>query len=66
MVGDYKLQGGIDSTPWFTTFARRPAVYPAERIRTFSERPPHPARKINNSEREMDDLVVFIESLRPE
>ncbi len=66
VIGDYNPQGGIDSTPWFTTFARRPAVYPPERIRTFSERPPHPPREIKISEREMEDLIAFIASLRPE
>ena len=66
VVGDYNPKGGIDSTPWFSTFARRPAVYPPERIRTFGERPPHPPLEIKISEREMGDLIAFVESLRPE
>jgi mono/diheme cytochrome c family protein len=66
VIGDYNRLGGIDSTPWFMTFARKPAVYPPGRLRTFSERPPHPQLRIDLSERERDDLVAYIESLRPE
>ncbi|MFQ5786009.1 MAG: hypothetical protein ACE5H8_14470 [Alphaproteobacteria bacterium] len=64
VIGDYNVYGGIDSTPWFRTFARKPETYPPERIRTFSERPPHPPLKIDVSDREMADLIAFIATLK--
>ncbi|MFQ5958684.1 MAG: c-type cytochrome [Alphaproteobacteria bacterium] len=57
---------GIDSTPSFLTFARKPGTYPPGRIRSFSERPPHPQFEFKVSDREMADLIAYIGTLKPE
>ena len=63
VVGDHDPYGGIDSTPWFPTFAAQPGIYPPAHIRTFNERPPHPPQDIRISGSEMDDLMAYVESL---
>ncbi len=63
VVAEENRLAGIESTPWFKTMARKPAIYPPERFRTFSERPPHPPQKIKISKAEMEDLIAYVQSL---
>lgn len=63
VVGDYNPMGGIESTIDFDTMASRPAVYPAERIRSFNERPPHPQLGIELTRVERDSIAAFVASL---
>ena len=64
VVGDDNPMGGIDSTPSFFIFARKPDIYPPERIRTFRERPPHPPQKVEITKREMEDLIAYVKGLK--
>lgn len=63
VVAEENRLAGIESTPWFKTMAAKPAIYPPERFRTFSERPPHPPQKIKISKAEMEDLIAYVQSL---
>ncbi len=66
VVGPQNPYGSIEMTPSFFIFARKPGTYPPARIRSFSERPPHPQFEFKVSEREMDDLIAYIATLKPE
>ncbi len=66
VVGPQNPHGSIESTPSFLIFARMPGSYPPQRIRTLSERPPHPQFEIKVSERELDDLIAHIATLKPQ
>ena len=66
VVGPQNPHRSIESTPSFLIFARMPGSYPPQRIRTLPERPPHPQFEFKVSEREMDDLMAYIATLKPQ
>ncbi|MDH3264586.1 MAG: hypothetical protein OEM24_11370 [Paracoccaceae bacterium] len=65
VIGDYNPYGGINSTPSFWIFARRPEVY-TERLRSFEARRPHIALKLDLADREVENILAYVGALKPE
>ena len=65
VIGDHNPTGGINSTPSFWIFARKPQVY-TERLRSFDQRRPHLALEIDLSYEEIENIVAYVGGLKPE
>ncbi len=66
VVDPQNPHGSIESMPSFLIFARMPGSYPPQRIRTLPERQPHPQFEFKVSERELDDLIAHLATLKPQ
>ncbi len=64
VIGDYNPYGGINSTPSFWIFARKPEVY-TERLRTFDQRRPHLGIKLTLKPEQIEDILTFVGGLEP-
>ena len=65
VIGAHNPTGGINSTPSFWIFARKPEVY-IERLRSFDERRPHLALDFDLSRQEIENIVAYVGGLKPD
>ena len=65
VIGDYNPYGGINSTPSFWIFARKPEVY-TERLRTFDQRRPHLGIELTLEPQQIEDILTYVGGLDPE
>jgi mono/diheme cytochrome c family protein len=76
VIGDQNPYGGINSTPSFWIFARKPQIY-TERLRTFEVRRPHIALtfevrrphialKLDLKDREVENILAYVGGLKPD
>ncbi len=65
VIGDHNPTGGINSTPSFWIFARKPEIY-TERLRSFDQRRPHVALDFDLSRQEIKHIVAYVGGLKPE
>lgn len=65
VIGGHNPMGGINSTPSFWIFARKPEVYSA-RLRSFDQRRPHLALDIELSRQEIENILAYVGGLEPE
>lgn len=63
VVGESNRYGGIDSTPSFFTMAAKPQSY-ERRLAAFRSRPPHRGQKLKVTDAEVEDLIVYVRTLR--
>lgn len=65
-VPGYEPKDGIETlnVPGLQAIADNPATYDAERLRTFLRQPHFPMKGLVLSDRDIENLVAFIESLR--
>jgi mono/diheme cytochrome c family protein len=52
--------------PGFAEIANKPDVYPHERLRKFLSRPHFPMRQFSMSDRTIEELIAFIQTLKAE
>ena len=64
VIGDYNPYGGINSTPSFWIFARKPEVY-TERLRTFDQRRPHLGIELTLKPQQIEDILTYVGGLEP-
>ena len=62
VIGDHNPYGGINSTPSFWIFARKPQIY-VERLRTFDQRRPHLSRDMDVSADDIRHIMAYVETL---
>ena len=65
VIGDHNPYGGINSTPSFWIFARKPEVY-TERLRTFDQRRPHLGIELTLKPEQIEDILSYVGGLEPE
>ena len=65
VIGDHNPTGGINSTPSFRIFARKPEVY-TERLRSVDQRRPHLALDFDLSRQAIENIVAYVGGLKPE
>ncbi|MCG8354820.1 MAG: cytochrome c [Kiloniellales bacterium] len=65
VIGTFNKYGGINSTPSFFIMARKPEVYSAKLL-TFQERRPHAALHFDVSEQDLEDILSYVGTLKPE
>ena len=65
VIGDHNPYGGINSTPSFWIFARKPEVY-TERLRTFDQRRPHLGIELTLEPEQIEDILTYVGGLEPE
>ncbi len=63
VIGDHNPYGGINSTPSFWIFARKPEIYD-ERLRTFDQRRPHLSMDFDVSETDIENLSAYVATLQ--
>ena len=64
VIGDHNPYGGINSTPSFWIFARKPEVY-TERLRTFDQRRPHLGIELTLKPEQIEDILSYVGGLEP-
>ena len=64
VIGDHNPYGGINSTPSFWIFARKPEVY-TERLRTFDQRRPHIGIELTLKPEQIEDILSYVGGLEP-
>ena len=64
VIGDHNPYGGINSTPSFWIFARKPEVY-TERLRTFDQRRPHIGIELTLKPEQIEDILTYVGGLEP-
>ena len=62
VIGDHNPYGGINSTPSFFIFKRKPEVYD-ERILTFDQRRPHIALKLDVKLPQIKDIKAYVDTI---
>ncbi len=62
-IGDHNPSGGINSTPSYWIFARKPEIY-RERLRTFDQRRPHLSMVFDVSETDIENLLAYVTTLQ--
>ena len=62
VIGDHNPYGGINSTPSFFIFARKPEVYD-ERVMTFDQRRPHIALELDVELPQIRDIKAYVDTL---
>ena len=62
VIGDHNPYGGINSTPSFFIFARKPEVYD-ERVLTFDQRRPHIALKLGLELPQIEDIKAYVDTI---
>ncbi|MEM7223822.1 MAG: hypothetical protein AAF495_12625 [Pseudomonadota bacterium] len=65
VIGDHNPYGGINSTPSFFIFARKPQVY-TERVMTFDQRRPHIALDLDVELPEIEHIQAYVDTLKVE
>ena len=65
VIGTFNKYGGINSTPSFFIMARKPEVYSAKLL-TFKQRRPHAALHFDVSEQDLEDILSYVGTLKPE
>ena len=63
VIGDHNPSGGINSTPSFRIFARKPEIY-VERPRTFDQRRPHLSMEFEVSETDVENIWAYVATLQ--
>ena len=63
VIGDHNPSGGINSTPSFWIFARKPQIY-SERLRTFDQRRPHISLDFDVSETDIENILTSVSTFR--
>jgi mono/diheme cytochrome c family protein len=63
VIGDHNPSGGINSTPSFWIFARKPEIY-TERLRTFDQRRPHVSLDFDVSQADIENILAYVSTLR--
>jgi len=64
VIGDFNPMGGINSTPSFWIMRRKPETY-APKLLTIQERRPHAGMKLDVKRRELEHILVYVQSLEP-
>ena len=64
VIGDHNPMGGINSTPSFWIFARKPEVY-TERLRTFDQRRPHRGIELSLTPTQIEHVLSYVSRLEP-
>ena len=62
VIGDHNPYGGINSTPSFWIFARKPELY-MERLTTFDQRRPHRSMTFDVAPRDIEDIKAYVRTL---
>ncbi len=65
VIGDFNRLGGINSTPSFYIMAKKPDTYSAKLL-TFQERRPHAAIKFDVTEQDLENILAYVSTLKPQ
>ncbi len=63
VIGDHNRSGGINSTPSFWIFARKPGIY-SGRLRTFDQRRPHLFMEFGVSKTDIENILAYVATLQ--
>ena len=63
VIGDCNPMGGINSTPSFWIMARKPNTY-SPTVMTFQERRPHASLEFDLTDRDVENIHAYIQTLK--